>query len=122
MESKTSFQKRPKPSKSDITREELLATKTLQSNTNIIILSTNNGNATVAMGKLEYSDKLAGLDGDGNDSKVKKDTTLKTAKLSEILNKNKDYTLNNYRHSCLNVIQSCFICMLSSRFTKVVFH
>lgn len=45
---------RDKSRKSDITREGRLAVKTLQSDTNIIIVPAHKGNTSVLMYKLEY--------------------------------------------------------------------
>ena len=59
-----------------------------------MILPADKGNATVVMDRLEYSNKLADLIGNGGYCKVKKDPTLKTKrKLSQILGKNKDLIL-----------------------------
>ena len=80
-----------KPPKSNISKTERQAHKSLQDDNSIIILPADKGNATVVMDRVEYSNKLADLIGNDGSSKVKKDPTLKTErKLSEILGKNKD--------------------------------
>ena len=80
-----------KPPKPNISKTERQALKSLQDDDSIIILPADKGNATVVMDRLEYSNKLADLIGNGGYSKVKKDPTLKTErKLSQILGKNKD--------------------------------
>lgn len=68
-------------------KEENLANKTLQadcikthatkSTVYAHTASVDKSNTTVMMDKLEYSEKLASLVGDGNYNKVKKDPTLK---------------------------------------------
>ena len=79
------------PLKPNISKTERQALKSLQDDDSIIILPADKGNATVVMDRLEYSNKLADLIGNGGYSKVKKDPTLKTErKLSRILSKNKD--------------------------------
>ena len=81
----------PQPLKPNISKTERQALKSLQDDDSIIILPADKGNATVVMDRLEYSNKLADLIGNGGYSKVKKDPTLKTErKLSRILNKNRD--------------------------------
>ena len=70
---------------------ERLAIKLLQDDNNIIILPADKGNATVVMDRVECSNKLVDLIGNGGYYKVKKYPTLKTErKLSQILRKNKD--------------------------------
>ena len=79
--------KAPKP---NISRSERLAIKSLQDD-NIIILPADKNNANVVMNRMEYSNNLADLIGNGGYCKVKKDSTLRTEKkLSQILGKNKD--------------------------------
>ena len=80
-----------KPPKPNISKVERRAIKSLQEDDNIIILPTDKGNATVVMDRVEYSNKLADLIGNGGYYKLKEDPTLKTErKLSQILSKNKD--------------------------------
>ena len=80
-----------KPPKPNISKTERQALKSLQDDDSIIILPADKGNATVVMDRLEYSNKLTDLIGNGGYSKIKKDSTLKTErKLSKILGKNKD--------------------------------
>ena len=80
-----------KPPKPNISKTKRQALKSLQYDNSIIILPADKGNATVAMDRVEYSNKLADLIGNGGYCKVKKDPTLKTErKLSQILGKNKD--------------------------------
>ena len=80
-----------KPPKLNISKTERQAVKSLQDDNNIIILPADKGNTTVVMDRVEYSNKLADLIGNGGYCKVKKDPTLKTErKLSQILGKNKD--------------------------------
>ena len=80
-----------KPPKPNISKTERQALKSLQDDDSIIILPADKGNATVVMDRLEYSNKLTDLIGNGGYSKIKKDPTLKTErKLSKILGKNKD--------------------------------
>ena len=80
-----------KPSKHNISKTERQALKSQQDDNNMIILPADKGNATVVMDRVEYSNKLADLIGNGGYCKVKKDPTLKTErKLSQILGKNKD--------------------------------
>ena len=76
----------------NISKEENLSLKLLQSEENIIILSAEKGKATLVMDKEEYSKKLVNLIGKGGYCKVKKkDPTLTMErKLSQILSKNKD--------------------------------
>ena len=82
-----------KPSKPNISKTERQALKSLQDDNSVIILPVDKGNATVVMDRVEYSNKLADLIGNGRYCKVKKDPTLKTErKLSQILGKNKDLT------------------------------
>ena len=70
---------------------ERQAIKSLQDDKSIIILPADKCNASVAMDRLDYSNKLADLIGSGGYCKVKKDPTLKMErKLSQILGKNKD--------------------------------
>ena len=83
--------KLPKP---NILKMERQAIKSLQDNNSIIILAADKGNATVVMDRVEYSNKLADLIGNGGYCKVKKDPTLKMErKPSQILGKNKDLIL-----------------------------
>ena len=83
-----------KPPKTNISKTERQALKSLQDDDSIIILPADKGNATLVMDRVEYSNKLADLVDNGGYSKVKKDPTLKTErKLSQILGKNK-YTTN----------------------------
>ena len=78
-----------KPPKPNISKTKRKALKSLQDDNSIIILPADKGNATVAMGRVEYSNKLADLIGNGGYCKVKKDPTQKTErKLSQILGKN----------------------------------
>ena len=57
----------------------------------IIILPANKGNTTMVTDRVEYSNKLVDLIGNGGYCNVKKDPNLKTErKLSQILGKNKD--------------------------------
>ena len=49
----------------------------VQDDNSIIILPADKGNATVVMDRVEYSNKLADLIGNGGYCKVKKDPTLK---------------------------------------------
>lgn len=49
--------------KSDITKEKILAIKTIQSDTSIIILSYDKRKTTLVRDKLEYSVKFANLFG-----------------------------------------------------------
>ena len=80
-----------KPTKPSISKEESLAIKSQQGDENIIILPAGKGNDTVVRDKVENTDKLADLIGNGGYCKVKKDPTQKTEKkLSQILSKNKD--------------------------------
>ena len=80
-----------KPPKPNISKTERHALKSLQDNNSIIILLADKGNATVVMDRVEYSNKLADMIGNGGYCKVKKDPTLKTErKLSQILGKNKN--------------------------------
>ena len=80
-----------KPPKPNISKMEGQALKSLQDDKSIIILPADKGNATVELDRVEYSNKLADLIGNGGYCKVKKDPTLKTErKLSQILGKNKD--------------------------------
>ena len=61
------------------------------SNSRIIKLPADKGNATVVIDRVEYSKNLADLIGNDGYCKVKKDPTLKTErKLLQILGKNKD--------------------------------
>ena len=84
--------KKSKPLKPNISKSERQAIKSLQDDNNIIILPEDKGNATVVLDRVEYSNKLADLIGNGGYCKVKKDPTLKTErKLSQILGKNKDF-------------------------------
>ena len=70
---------------------ERQALKSLQDDNSIIILPADEGNATVVMDRVEYSNKLADLIGNGGYCKQKKDPNLKTErKLSQILGKNKN--------------------------------
>lgn len=70
--------------------------KTIQNDTNSIILPSDKGNTTMVMDKLECQ-KVASLVVDGSYSKLKMDLRPEM-KLLQILNKNTDYyTLNNYR-------------------------
>ena len=70
---------------------ERQALKSLQDDNSIIILPADKGNATMVMDRVEYSNKLADLIGNGGYCKEKKDPTLKMErKLSQILGKNKD--------------------------------
>ena len=62
--------------KPNISKEERLAIKSLQNDENIILLA-DKGNATVVIDKVEYSNKLADLIGNGGYCKVKKDPTLR---------------------------------------------
>lgn len=64
--------------KSNITRNERLAKKTLRSETNIIILPAEKSNVSMVVGQLEYSNKLASLVGNGIYSKGKIGSDLKT--------------------------------------------
>ena len=83
--------KKSKPPKPNISKTKRQALKSLQDDDSIIILPADKGNATVVMDRVEYSNKLVDLIGNGGYSKVKKDPTLKTErKLSQILGKNKD--------------------------------
>ena len=70
---------------------ERQALQSLQDDNSIIIPPADKSNATVVKDRVEYSNKLVDLIGNGGYSKVKKDLTLKTEKkLSQILGKNKD--------------------------------
>ena len=81
-----------KPPKPNISKTDRQALKSLQDDNNIIILPADKGNATVD--RVEYSNKLADLIGNGGYCKVKKDPTLKRErKMSQILGKNKDLIL-----------------------------
>ena len=64
-----------KPPKPNISESERLVIKPLQGDNNIIILPTDKGNATVVMDRVEYSNKLADLIGNGGYCKIKKDPT-----------------------------------------------
>ena len=80
------------PPKLNISKEESLALKSLQDDENII-QPTDKGNATV-MDKVEYSNKLLDLIGNGGYCKVKIEPNLRTErKLSQILSKNKGLIL-----------------------------
>ena len=68
------------PPKPNISKTERQALKSLQDDNNIIILPADKCNATVVMDRVEYSNKLADLIGNGGYCKVKKDPTLKTEK------------------------------------------
>ena len=82
-----------KPPKPNISKSERLTIKSLLVDNNITILPADKGNVTVVMDRVEYSNKLANLIGNGGYCKVKKDPTLRTKrKLSQILSKNKDLT------------------------------
>ena len=61
MKSETNLQKSEAP-KLNISKEERLALKSLQSDENIIILLADKGDATVVMDKVEYSKKNRKLD------------------------------------------------------------
>ena len=62
-----------------------------QDDNSIIILPDDKGNATMLMDRVEYSNKMANLIGNGGYCKVKKDPTMRMEKkLSQILGKNKD--------------------------------
>lgn len=77
-------------------REEKWATKTLYSDTSIIILPVDKGNTSMVMNKLKNSEESANLVGYGSYGKMGKDPTLETdRKLSQILNKN-NFTQNKY--------------------------
>ena len=79
------------PPKPNISKMERQTIRSLQDDNSIIILLADKGNVTVVMDRVEYSNKLADLIGNGGYCKVKKDPTLKTErKLSQILGKNKD--------------------------------
>ena len=69
-----------KPPKTNISKSERLVIKSLQDDSNIIILPADKSNATVVMDRVEYSRKLADLISNGGYCKVKKDTTLKKGK------------------------------------------
>ena len=56
--------KKSKPPKPNISKEERLAIKSLQSDENIIVPPADKCNATVVMDKVEYSNKLVDLIGD----------------------------------------------------------
>ena len=92
-----------KPSKPNISKAERQAIKSLQGDNSIIILPADKGNATVVMDRVEYSNKLADLMGNGGHCKAKKDPPVKTErKLSHILGKNKDLIPQiKYGHSTL---------------------
>ena len=80
------------PLKLNISKEERLAVKSLQSDESIAVLPADKSNATVVMDKVEYSNKLADQIGNGGYCKIKKDSILKMErKLSKILSKNKDH-------------------------------
>ena len=80
-----------KPPKSNISKTERQAIKSLQDDNVIIILPADKGNATMVMDRVECSNKLVDLIGSCGYSKVKKDPTLKMErKLSQILGKNED--------------------------------
>ncbi len=66
-----------KPPKPNISKEERLVFKSLLSVENVIILPADKVSVTVLMDKLEYSNKLADLIGNGGYCKVKKNPTLK---------------------------------------------
>ena len=67
------------------------ALKSLQDNDSIIIFPADKGDAAMVMERMEYSNNLADLIGNGGYYKVKKDPAIKTGrKLSQILGKNKD--------------------------------
>ena len=78
-----------KPPKPNISKTKRQAIKSLRDDNSIVILPTDKGNATMVMDRVEYSNKLADLIGNGGYCKVKKDPTLKMEK-SQILGKNKD--------------------------------
>ena len=80
-----------KPPKPNISKTERQALKSLQDGNYIIILPADKGNTTLVMERVEYSNKLADLIGNGGYCKVKKNPILKMErKLSQILGKNKD--------------------------------
>ena len=80
-----------KPPKPNISKTERQALKLLQDYNSIIILPADKGNATVVMDRVEYTNKLTDLTGNGGYCKVKKDPTLKMErKQSQIRGKNKD--------------------------------
>ena len=80
-----------KPPKPNISKTERQALKSQEDDNSIIIFPADNGDATVVMDRMEYSNKLADLISNGGYCKVKKDLTLKTErKLSQILGKNQD--------------------------------
>ena len=75
-----------KPPKPNILKTERQALKSLQDDNSLIILSADKDNATVVMDRVEYSNKLADLIGNGGYCKVKKEPEPEDGKkLSQIL-------------------------------------
>ena len=112
--------KKLKPPKPNISKEERLALKSLQSDENIIILPAYKGSTTVVMDKVEYSNKLSDLIGKGGNCKVKNDPTLKTKrKLSQIHRKNKYHNTNKIQTANS---ASCHTYMAFLRFIRMVLH
>ena len=64
-----------KPPKPNISKTERQALKLLQDDNSIIIFPADKGNTTVVMDRVEYSNKLADLIGNGGYCKIKKDPT-----------------------------------------------
>ena len=75
----------------------------------------------MVMDRVEYSNKLADLIGNGGYCKVKKDLTLKTErKLSQIPGKNKDLIPQTKYRQLIQHYSKLY--MVFQKFTRMVFH